>query len=442
MKLSVVGAGYVGLVTAACLSEIGHEVLCYDINKERIEGLKKDILPLYEPGLDELVAKNQQQGHLFFSDSLDELAPFSEHIFFCVGTPSREDGSADKTYLYDAICSFLHKSEGRKNLILKSTIPPGSCCEVRDHFELNRGEVFVSSCPEFLRQGTAVQDFLEPYRVIIGIDNPELKTDYLKIFEPLKLSSEQVVFMDSASSEMTKYASNSMLATKISFMNELARFSDRVGADIEKVKEGVGLDARIGKSYLDAGCGYGGSCFPKDVRALLHASKKVDLPLQILNSVTDVNKTQHQYFLNKIYSHFRNHDLSFIKIAVWGLAFKPNTDDLRNAPSLKIIEDLSSHGALLSVYDPKASENFRKKSPLLNHCEIVSSAEEALEGADALVICTEWEEFFNLGEKTLSKMKSKTIFDGRNLFSLEKMRELGAKYYSVGRPTLSQDSFC
>ncbi len=438
MKLAVVGTGYVGLVTGTCFAETGNDVICVDIDESKIKKLRKGIIPIFEPGLELLFDRNIKDGRLKFTKDLHEAIREATVIFLCLPTPQGEDGSADLKYILgvaDDLGKFF-KAEpeiGFKILVDKSTVPVGTSEKVRAAVKKNAPnfDFDVASNPEFLREGMAVEDFLKPERVVIGTSNNKTKEILDQLYEPFVRSGNPIYFMDEKSAEMTKYASNSFLAAKISFMNEIANLCELTGAEVDKVRVAMGADSRIGKRFLFPGIGYGGSCFPKDVIALINTANENNYDFQILKSVYDVNKNQVDVFYNKISSHFKG-NIKGKKFAVWGLAFKPNTDDVREAPSINLIKKLLNEGASVTAYDPEAIET--AKAVLGNKVEYAKQYYDALPNADALIIVTEWNEFRNPDFKKIKEsLKSPTIFDGRNLYDVEKMEELKFTYYSVGR---------
>jgi len=439
VKISVIGTGYVGLVTGTCLAEVGHHVLCLDLDKDKIEKLKQGIIPIYEPGLEELVQKNVEQGRLVFTSSVEESVSYGKIQMIAVGTPPGEDGSADLKYIVAAAKEVGRLMVEPKIIINKSTVPVGTADLVRETIKNQLKErkldfsFDVVSNPEFLKEGAAVEDFMRPDRIIIGAESRET-IDAMKIlYAPFERNHDKMVVMDTRSAEFTKYAANAMLATRISFMNELTRLADVLKADIEWVRKGIGSDPRIGYHFLYSGVGYGGSCFPKDVKALIHMGKENGIPLEVLHAVESANKEQKNYFVNKILHKFGG-NLTGKKIALWGLAFKPNTDDMREAPSLDIVNHLIEAGAKVYAYDPvamhEAQKLFNGKAGLF-YCE---KATEALEGADALAVITEWTEFRSLDFAAMkSLMKGHVLFDGRNIYSPKEVKENGFEYFGLGR---------
>ncbi len=440
MNIAVVGTGYVGLVTGTCFAETGNNIVCVDIDKNKIEKMKKGTLPIFEPGLDLIFERNIKAGRLKFTTDLKESVKKSDIILLCLPTPQDEDGSADLKYILgvanDLGKIFNEEPEiGYKVIVDKSTVPVGTSEKVRQAIK-NHAKNFefdVASNPEFLREGMAVEDFMKPERVVIGTSSERTRKVLEELYEPFIRSGNPIYFMDEKSAEMTKYAANSFLATKISFMNEIANLCELTGAEVDKVRKGIGSDSRIGKRFLFPGVGYGGSCFPKDVIALINTANENKYDFSILKSVYNVNKKQVELFFNKIKNHFN--DLSGTHFAVWGLAFKPNTDDVREAPALTLIKKLIDKNATICAYDPEAMETTKiALGDCIKYCE---NPYEPLENADALIIMTEWNEFRNPDfNKIKSALKSPLIFDGRNLYDLEKMEEQNFTYYSVGRKTI------
>ncbi len=438
MNIAVVGTGYVGLVTGTCFAETGNNVTCVDIDKAKIEKMKQGAIPIYEPGLDILFERNIKNGRLVFTTELHEAVRKSEIVFLCLPTPQDGDGSADLKYILGVADDLgkLFKAEpniGYKVLVDKSTVPVGTSDKVRKeiHKHAPKFEFDVASNPEFLREGMAVDDFMKPERVIIGTSNEKTKQLLEQLYEPFVRSGNPIYFMDERSAEMTKYAANSFLAAKISFMNEIANLCELTGAEVDKVRIGIGSDSRIGKRFLFPGVGYGGSCFPKDVIALVNTANENKYDFKILKSVIDVNEKQIELFSKKILHHYNN-EVKGKHFALWGLAFKPNTDDVREAPSIKLIKNLLSKGASISAYDPEAKET--TKAVIGEKITYTENAYEALERADALIIVTEWNEFRTPDfQKIKSLLKKPVIFDGRNLYDLDKMKANNFTYYSVGR---------
>ena len=432
MKISVIGTGYVGLVTGTCLAETGNEVICVDIDKDKVDKMRNGSVPIYEPHLDVLFERNIKANRLQFTTSLDEGLEHGEIIFLALPTPEDEDGSADLSYVLNVSKLIGEKIKEYKVIVDKSTVPVGTAEKVKETISENAQCNFdVVSNPEFLREGYAVDDFLKPERIVIGSSSERATKLMQKLYNPFVRSGNPIIIMDEKSAELTKYAANSFLATKITFMNEIANYCEKVGADVDKVRAGMGTDSRIGKRFLFPGIGYGGSCFPKDVKALKKAGLDKDYDFKILNSVIEVNEKQKTILIPKIENQF-NHDLTNKKLAIWGLAFKPETDDVREAPAIYLMNELLSRGAKLSVYDPEAMQNIKKQfGDKLTYCE---SMYDALTDADALVICTEWSIFrtpdFN---KVKQLLKQSIIFDGRNLYDVEEIKKEGFIYTSIGR---------
>ena len=432
MKISVIGTGYVGLVTGTCLAETGNEVICVDIDKEKVEKMKNGVVPIYEPHLDVLFDRNIKSTRLKFTTSLDEGLEHAEIIFLALPTPEDEDGSADLSYVLDVSRLIGEKINSYKVIVDKSTVPVGTADKVKKVIlQKAKCDFDVVSNPEFLREGFAVDNFLKPERIVIGSSSERATKLMEKLYKPFVRSGNPIIIMDEKSAELTKYAANSFLATKITFMNEIANYCEKVGANVDQVRVGMGTDSRIGKRFLFPGIGYGGSCFPKDVKALQKAGREQSYDFEILNSVIEVNEKQKIILLPKIEKHFNN-ELSDIKLAIWGLAFKPETDDIREAPSIYLMRELLKKGAKLSVYDPEAIPNIEKQfGNSLNYC---NSMYEALDGADALVICTEWSIFRTPDfQKVKQLLNQNIIFDGRNLYDLEDIKKEGILYVSIGR---------
>lgn len=436
MKIAIVGTGYVGLVTGVCFAEMGVDVTCVDIDKKKIGKLLNGISPIYEPGLDELLSKNISAGRLKFATSLSEVISDVEIIFSAVGTPPGEDGSADLKYVLQVAEEVGRTMDSYKLVVTKSTVPVGTAKKVRDVIAKQLADrnvdipFDVASNPEFLKEGNAIKDFLSPDRVVIGVDTDRAKDILTKLYRPFMLNNFRVMFMDIPSAEMTKYAANSMLATRISFMNDIANLCELVGADVNMVRKGIGSDTRIGTKFLYPGTGYGGSCFPKDVKALIRTADEYGYDMQVLKSVESVNEKQKKVLFGKMLKHFGG-DLKGLKIAVWGLAFKPETDDIREAPSEVIIKLLNEAGASVVAYDPIAVEEFRHQ-----HGDIVKFARdkyEALDGADAMVMLTEWKEFRLVSWDVLKKLMNRpVIFDGRNIYDRAELKSEGITYYPIG----------
>lgn len=441
MKISVIGTGYVGLVTGTCFAEMGNDVICVDNNPEKLEKLKKGIVPIYEPGLELLFNRNISHGRITFSEDLKHAVTNSEIIFLCLPTPMGEDGSADLSYVMNVskeIAEMLIENNSYKIIVNKSTVPVGTGQKVINIVnKAGAKNVEVASNPEFLREGFAVDDFLKPDRIVIGA-NSDKALDKLKLlYAPFVRQGNPILTMDIPSAEVTKYAANSYLAMRITFMNELANFCEISGADVDEVRKGISTDSRIGKRFLFPGIGYGGSCFPKDVKAFVKTSQEINSELSILNLVDKVNEKQKTIIVDKILNHFNN-DIKGKTFTIWGLAFKPNTDDMRSAPSINIINLLLEKGAKVNAFDPAALENSKFYfGDKINYCE---DAYVALKDADALIICTEWNEFRNPDfEEIKSLLKNPLIFDGRNLYLLSEMENLGFTYYSIGRRKVAKN---
>lgn len=432
MKLAIVGTGYVGLVTGTCLADTGNNVICVDIDKEKIDKLNNNVLPIYEPDLDTIFGRNVHEGRLKFTTNLEEAVNHADIIFLALPTPPGEDGSADLSYILGVADQLGKMIKGYKVIINKSTVPVGTAEKVRDAISKNtKTEFDVVSNPEFLREGLAVDDFMKPDRIVIGTKSEKARKMMEELFAPFVRQGNPIIFMDERSSELTKYASNSYLATRITFMNEIANICEKFGANVDLVRIGMGSDTRIGKRFLFPGIGYGGSCFPKDVSALHKTAKEYGYDFDILDSVMRINENQKTIIVPKIKSFFKN-NLKGKKIAIWGLAFKPDTDDIREAPALYVIDKLLEEGATISAYDPEAMENVKKL--LGDKIEFVNDHYEALKDADALVIATEWTVFRTPDfERVAKNLKSKVIFDGRNLYDLNQMQKLGFYYSSIGR---------
>ncbi len=432
MKIAVVGTGYVGLVTGTCLAETGNTVTCVDINAEKVQMMKDGRVPIYEPGLDVLFHRNIAQDRLKFTSNLAEAIADAQIIFLALPTPPNGDGAADLSYVLGAAKDIAELITDYKVVVTKSTVPVGTADKVKAVFtQHTQVEVDVVSNPEFLREGVAVDDFMKPDRVVVGTQSEKAQKLMAELYGPYVRQGNPIIFMDERSSELTKYAANSFLATKISFMNEIANLCELVGADVDAVRRGIGADDRIGKRFLFPGVGYGGSCFPKDVQALAIAANENQYDFKILNSVMEVNEIQKKVLSDKVKQYF-NGDLKGKKFAIWGLAFKPETDDIREAPALYIIDELLKAGATVSAFDPEAMPNVQKL--LGNQIEFASNAYDTLSDADALLIVTEWSVFRNPDFELMEQqLKNKIIFDGRNLYDLEKMIDLGYYYNSIGR---------
>ncbi len=437
-NITVVGTGYVGLVTGTCFAETGNNVICVDIDKEKVEKMKAGEVPIYEPHLDVIFERNIKAGRLSFTTDLVAAIEDAEIIFLALPTPPGEDGSADLSYILGVAKELGKLIKDYKVIVDKSTVPVGTAEKVHQAIAANANVDFdVVSNPEFLREGFAVDDFMKPDRVVIGTSSDRAQKVMEQLYKPFVRQGNPIIFMDEKSAELTKYAANSFLATKITFMNEIANFCELVGADVDKVRIGIGSDTRIGKRFLFPGIGYGGSCFPKDIQALIKSGRQENFEFQILNAVMAVNENQKTILMPKIKNFFRN-NLKGKKIALWGLAFKPDTDDIREAPALYMINALVKEGAQVTAYDPEAMNNV--KHLIGDKIEYATSEYAALQGADALVICTEWGVFRNPDfNKVKSMMADAVIFDGRNLFEVEDMNQLGFYYSSIGRTTIKKD---
>jgi UDPglucose 6-dehydrogenase len=438
-RIAVVGTGYVGLVTGTCFAETGNQVICVDIDAKKVERMRQGEIPIYEPHLDVLFERNIKAGRLSFTTNLEEGIKEAEIIFLALPTPPGEDGSADLSYILGVAGQLGKIIEDYKVVVDKSTVPVGTAEKVRAAIAANAQVDFdVVSNPEFLREGFAVDDFMKPDRVVIGSSSAKAIKTMEQLYKPFVRQGNPIIFMDEKSAELTKYAANSFLATKITFMNEIANFCELVGADVDKVRIGIGSDDRIGKRFLFPGIGYGGSCFPKDVQALVKSGNENSFSFEILKAVMEVNESQKTILMPKIRNFFRG-NLSGKKIAIWGLAFKPDTDDIREAPALYIIDELLKDGAEVVAYDPEAMGNV--KTLLGDKIGFVENEYDAINQADALVICTEWGVFRNPDfDKISSLLKDKVIFDGRNLFDLNEMTEKGFFYSSIGRSVISANT--
>jgi UDPglucose 6-dehydrogenase len=436
MKIAIVGTGYVGLVTGTCFAEVGMDVTCVDIDQKKIDNLHKGILPIYEPGLDEMVTRNVQKKRLHFSTSLKDSIQGAEVVFIAVGTPPDEDGSADLKYVLAVASSIGEHMSHPLVVVTKSTVPVSTAEKVRNALaaQLEKRssnlDFYVASNPEFLKEGAAIEDFMKPDRIVVGIDRPEAEDLMRKLYKPFLMNGHPIYFMDIPSAEMTKYAANAMLATKISFMNDIANLCEIMGADVNMVRKGIGSDGRIGTKFIYPGVGYGGSCFPKDVKALIKTAKENKYDMRILNAVENVNESQKEVLFDKVKKHFKG-DLKGKKFALWGLSFKPKTDDMREAPSLVIIEKLLKEGANVVAYDPVAMKE--AKHTLGDTIEYAMDMYDTLDGADALLIVTEWPEFRAPDFDEINKrLKQKALFDGRNIFDPQDMKKLGYSYYCIG----------
>lgn len=438
MNIAIVGTGYVGLVSGTCFAEMGINVVCVDIDREKVAKLREGIVPIYEPGLDEMVKRNVEAGRLRFSTDLREVLDEVEVVFSAVGTPPDEDGSADLQYVLAVAQTFGEHINKYTLLVTKSTVPVGTARKVKETIRaaLDRRGVDVpfdvASNPEFLKEGAAIKDFMTPDRVVVGTESDEARKVMTRLYKPFMLSGERMIFTDIPSAEMIKYAANSMLATRISFMNDIANLCELVGADVNMVRKGIGADTRIGKKFLYPGCGYGGSCFPKDVKALIKTAEKHGYPMRVLQAVEQVNERQKEVLFDKLMKHFGN-DLKGKVVAIWGLAFKPETDDMREAPSLVLIEKLKRAGAVVKVYDPIAMDECRRRlgNDAVLYC---NDMYEAAVDADALLLVTEWNQFRMPSLAVLKKtMAQPVIIDGRNIYDRDYLEENGFAYICIGK---------
>ena len=439
MKITIFGSGYVGLVTGACLAEVGNDVVCMDVDVDKIEKLQNGIIPIYEPGLDVMVKENQEAGRLRFTSDVKEAVDHGLFQFIAVGTPPDEDGSADLQYVLAVAKNIAQHMDGYRIVIDKSTVPVGTADKVKETMQSvlqaqgKELEFDVVSNPEFLKEGAALDDFMKPDRIIVGTDNPRTAELLKALYGPFNRNRDRVITMDIRSAELTKYAANAMLATKISFMNELANLAEKLGADIEQVRQGIGSDSRIGYSFIYPGCGYGGSCFPKDVKALERTAKEAGYHAELLNAVENVNSRQKQRLFEKISTHYQG-DLKGKVFALWGLAFKPNTDDMREAPSRVLLEALIDAGATVQAYDPEAMEEAQRLYGNKAGLTYAEGQKESLNQANALMIVTEWKQFRSPDFDYLSRqLQDKVIFDGRNMFDPGTVKKNGLHYYAIGR---------
>jgi UDPglucose 6-dehydrogenase len=437
MKISVVGSGYVGLVTGTCFAETGVTVTCVDIDEVKIRNLKNAIVPIYEPGLDTMIERNLEKRRLLFTTDIRESLTECDVVFIAVGTPPDEDGSADLQYVLSVAREIGRFMNNYMVIVTKSTVPIGTANKVKKAIqdELDKRKSVqnfdVASNPEFLKEGSAIEDFMKPDRIVVGVESEEAKKIMERLYKPFLLNNHPIIYMDIPSAELTKYAANAMLATRISFMNEIANLCEIVGADVNSVRKGIGSDPRIGNKFIYPGVGYGGSCFPKDVKALIRMGEEIKYPLKVMSAVDAVNDTQKLVLFDKIRKHFGG-DLKGRRIALWGLSFKPNTDDMREAPSLDLIHSLLNHGASVVAYDPVAMMEAKRR--LGDSIEYSEDQYEALNGSDALVVVTEWNEFRILNYEILkSSLKESTVFDGRNIYEPGEMGENGITYYGIGR---------
>jgi len=434
MKLAVIGSGYVGLVAGACFAEAGNNVICMDKDESKIKRLRDGIIPIYEPGLETMVERNVKNGKLTFSTDIKETVENSDIIFVAVGTPPDEDGSADLSYVLAVAKSIGQYMKKPKIVVNKSTVPVGTAQKVKEAIQKETDiDVEVVSNPEFLKEGAAIDDFMYPDRVVVGTSNPDVAETMKELYSAFVRTGNPILIMDEVSAELTKYASNSLLATKISFINEMANLCDRVGADVEKVRKGIGSDSRIGYSFIFPGVGYGGSCFPKDVKAIIRTANEYDFPLRVLTAVEDVNEDQKKVLIPKILKYYDN-DISGKTFTIWGLSFKPKTDDMREASSRVIVQELHERGAKIQAHDPVAMDEARR----LGLDKIITLHEDnydALKGSDGLIVVTEWLEYREPDfEKIKSALNRPVVFDGRNVYNPQKMRDMGFDYFCIGRP--------
>lgn len=436
MKIIVIGTGYVGLVTGTCFAEVGIDVICVDVDKNKIENLKRGILPIFEPGLETLVQKNVSKGRLQFSTSLEESIAGADVAFIAVGTPPGENGSADLQYVIEVAKQIGKHMNSYGVIVTKSTVPVGTALKVQDAIqeELNTRDISipfdVASNPEFLKEGAAIDDFLKPDRIVVGVSSKKAEEVLRKLYKPFLLNGHPIIFMDVPSAEMTKYTANSMLATKISFMNEIANLCEIMGADVNMVRKGIGSDARIGSKFIYPGIGYGGSCFPKDVKALIKTAAENGYAMKILQAVEEVNEFQKTVLFTKLMNRFQG-KIEGKTIAMWGLSFKPNTDDMREAPSLTLIKSIIEAGGIVQAYDPVAIKE--AKHILRDSIKYCNNEYEVLENADALLIVTEWIDFRSPDfEKIKATLKNPIVFDGRNIFDTKEMNDLGFEHYGIG----------
>jgi len=439
MKVTVIGTGYVGLVTGTCFAETGLDVVCLDIDEIKIKNLRKGIVPIYEPGLDRLIDKNTEQGRLVFTSDYEVALDGADAVFIAVGTPPGENGSADLKHVLAVSSEVGKRMKEYLVVVTKSTVPVGTAEKVRQAIQLaldERGADIpfdVASNPEFLKEGDAIDDFLKPDRIVVGTDSVRAEKIMKRLYKPFLLNNHPLIFMDIPSAEMTKYAANAMLATKISFINDIANLCERTGADVNLVRKGIGSDSRIGDRFIYAGVGYGGSCFPKDVKALIRTGHEYDYPMRILEAVEEVNFDQKSLLVKKISRHFSN-NIKGRTFAVWGLSFKPNTDDTREAPATVIIEELLKAGCKIKAFDPVAMEEFRRD--MGEQIEYTTDRYEALVDADGLILITEWSEFRMLNYPVIRKLlREHVVFDGRNIYDPEELKEHGIMYYGIGRKT-------
>ncbi|MEX0780265.1 MAG: UDP-glucose/GDP-mannose dehydrogenase family protein [Balneolales bacterium] len=445
MKIGIIGTGYVGLVSGTCFADSGNDVLCVDIDKNKVERMRNGEVPIYEPGLNRVFDRSIREGRLNFTTNLEEAFKDSEIIFLCLPTPPGANGQADLSFVLNVaeeLGDLFNKYPEYKVIVNKSTVPVGTADKVREAISARTDQDFdVVSNPEFLREGAAMDDFMKPERVVVGTSSPKAADLMTSLYEPFVRSGNPIIVMDERSSELTKYAANAMLATKISFMNEIANVCERTGADVDNVRRGIGTDSRIGKRFLFAGIGYGGSCFPKDVQAIHHTAEQHGYDFRILDAVMKVNELQKVSIVEKIKNHY-NGELKGKTIGIWGLAFKPETDDVREAPALYITDALAKLGVTMKAYDPEAVGTFKKAATkeTLASLEFIEDRDSVLEGIDALIICTEWNEFRQPDlDRFIKTMKTPVVFDGRNLYDPKQAKEAGLVYYSVGRQGVGEE---
>lgn len=434
MKLSIIGTGYVGLVTGTCFAEMGHDVTCIDIDAAKVERMKKGECPIYEPGLEPMMQANYNEGRLQFSTSFDSVTK-AEAIFLAVGTPSSDDGQADLKYVFGACDSIIPFLKDGSIVVVKSTVPVGTGNKIREHIKAKTNKkFFVVNNPEFLKEGSAVEDFMKPERIVIGFAEESAGKTIEELYEPFNRQMKRTIGMSNISAEMTKYAANCFLATKISFMNEVARLCDIVGADVEEVRHGISTDSRIGSQFLYPGPGYGGSCFPKDVKALIYTANQNGLKFKIVEAVEEVNKEQKKYIVSKVKKHFNN-DLKGKTFVLWGVAFKANTDDIRDTPAIDTVLALHEAGAKVRFHDPEAADHFEQYMGKLNiPLDQFENKYDALNGADGLIVMTEWKQYRAPDfEEIKSRLKTPVIFDARNLYPTKKVLEQGFTYYAIGK---------
>lgn len=436
MNISIIGTGYVGLVTGTCFSEMGNNVYCIDVDKKKINNLKNGILPIYEPGLEDMFKHNVSQNRLHFTTKFEEAIPESEICFIAVGTPPLEDGSADVKYVLSAAESIGKNMKGYTIIVDKSTVPVGTSKKVEEVLKKYSDNFDVVSNPEFLKEGVAIEDFMKPDRIVIGSNSEKAKEKMGELYSPFVSNGHPIIFTDTVSAEITKYAANAMLATRISFMNEIAKLCDKVGGDVKAVRQGIGTDSRIGMSFLYASCGYGGSCFPKDVNELIQVGKRNSIEMKIAKSVEDVNFEQKHLISERIVERFGS-DLSDKTFALWGLTFKPQTDDMRESPAIYIIKDLTEKGAKIKAYDPIAYEMALKYLSDVKNISYEKDMWSAVKDSDALIIATEWKEFKSISFDDLkNNLKNNIIFDGRNIYEIEDMKNNNIEYHCIGRNCL------